>query len=1144
MLFLNSLIMNPFKIYTALSVIGILFFNRSVLKSQSCNNLRSENIEVGFDWGASYGVNVSIERHRFSLLRPRMTDIRYRKDGTSTWTNRSLVGRLVSNLPSIEYSYDCLFQFTLPADGSLYEMQARLDCDVEGTGNWINKNFRMPCTADRTDDFEDVDGNTITIEDDFADEGWLSDDEGRTFFRKVNFQNGRIVFADLAENYTYQFKQRIRCDDQSWSNFSSTVNVQTECYKPRNNEISFNLRQMDSRIQIVCAKPASMFEFKYRKKPNGLWESSGEIARSEFTIPDAINPGDIYEIQCRVACGQWSYWTDWSNILEYTVPVECLKPVTDFGSKDITNHDATLYCRSEHQGGVVESHKFRFRKTGNTDWNERESLTNSYTLSNLDPNTEYEFEIQHQCVANFNSRWSNTKHFVTERNCEPTSDVIEILNVSYSTALLRCIQTEREGYVWDVKRVSDGRRIITTSLQTDNEYQLDMLEQGEEYEIRLKIYCNPDYSNYTDAVSFTTLECSVPELSDVSVSDISNTSANFVFLGNILSGIDWQFRKMGNANWKKSSSRVSNTLIDSLVANTDYEFRCRSKCNDNPPEYSEWCEIQYFKTRCNATISNFSDVSTSQITVHANNAHADEYSFRYRMSGAGLWTQSANITSRQFTASNLQDDTEYEFQVQSICDNVFSSWSVSEFISTEEIMSQPCSRPGRLNVAASNINTSSARLNNYRSNVDAYYFRYLVGTDWVTSPELNVGYFDINGLIPDTRYLYQAQVKCGNTLSEWSDTLRFRTLEVVFSFASGCFEPYVSQLFPLFISSNGALLLCYENDANQFQFRYKDTSSTVWIETAPNALNRMQINNLNPNTVYEFQCRLNCNSNFGAYSKSRYFKTQAIAKCLAPSTDNFAMLRIGTDHAQALSLNLSTIYQFRYRAMEDSIWTYLDTSTNPLVTLVDLKQGTDHAIQMRNSCINGEMSDFSNVKLFTTLPYCPSVLQTDITIEEIEMNSASLKWKSIAEAYLIRYRKTGDTTWVKKLLYLDTTYNLRTLDPNTDYEVQILAICDENNIGQWSTLVKFKTRETTASHDIENVSIQLAPNPVDTHLNLISDKELIDSQYAIYNIYGKLVMIGHLDRQNIVNVENLYSGLYFFKIIYKDQKQQVKFIKM
>lgn len=109
-------------------------------------------------------------------------------------------------------------------------------------------------------------------------------------FRKVNYQNGQVVFADLSENYNYQFKQRIRCDDQSWSNFSPTVTVKTECYKPRNNELSFNLRQMDSRIQIVCAKPATLFEFKYRKKPNGQWETSSEINRSEFTIPDGINP--------------------------------------------------------------------------------------------------------------------------------------------------------------------------------------------------------------------------------------------------------------------------------------------------------------------------------------------------------------------------------------------------------------------------------------------------------------------------------------------------------------------------------------------------------------------------------------------------------------------------------------------------------------------------------------------------------------------------------------------------------------------------------------------------------------------------------------------------------------------------------------
>lgn len=1114
------------------------------LKSQSCNNLQTSNIETGFDWGASFGVNVSVERHRYSVLRPRMTDIRYRKDGTSNWTNRSAVGRLVSNWPVIEYTYDCLIQFELPPDGSLYEMQARLDCDVEGTGNWVNKNFRMPCAPDRTNDLEQVDGNTIIIEDDYADEGWLSDDEGRTFFRKVNYQNGQVVFADLSENYNYQFKQRIRCDDQSWSNFSPTVTVKTECYKPRNNELSFNLRQMDSRIQIVCAKPATLFEFKYRKKPNGQWETSSEINRSEFTIPDGINPGDTYEIQCKVACGQWSYWTDWSNIIEYTVPVDCITPISDYGSKDITNHDATLYCRGDHQGGVVESHKFRYRKTGNTNWNERESLTNSFTISSLDPNTEYEFEVQHLCVANFNSRWSDKKTFVTERNCEPSSEVIEILNVAYSTALLRCIQTEREGYVWEVKRVSDGRRIITTSLQTSNEYPLDMLEQGEEYEVRLKIYCNPDYSNYTDAVTFTTLSCATPELNEIEVDDINNTSANFIYLGNIQSGVDWQYRKQGNSNWKKSSSRVSTTLIDSLVANTDYEFRCRSKCNENPAEYSEWCAIQYFRTTCDGTISHFSNVSTNQITVHANNSKSDEYSFRYRLSGAGLWTQSPNLTSRQFTAMNLLDDTEYEFQVQSICNNVFSAWSASEFMITDEILAEPCSRPGRLNVGASNIMSSSARLNNYRTNVDAYYFRYLDGVNWITSGELNVAYFDINGLTPDTRYLYQARVKCGNTLSEWSDTLRFRTLANVFSISSGCFVPFVSQLYPLFIGTNSALLLCYENDANQFQFRYKDSSSASWIETNVEASNRILVNNLITNTVYEFQVRLNCNAGFGSYSQSRYFKTQPIVKCQAPSTDNFAMARIGTDHAQVYSFNLSLNYQFRYRALLDSVWSYLDTSSNPLHTLVELKEGSDYAIQMRHSCINGEMSDFSNVKLFSTLPYCYTILLSDISVKNITKNSAELHWNSNAEAHLVRFRKQGDTIWTKKLIYLENSIDLSLLVSNTEYEFQIVAICDENNIANWSPLVKFKTLGTTLAEEIGQNKIYLAPNPVDKYLRLMGPNDLAGGQYSIFNLFGKPVMIDQLNEQHIVNIENLKSGLYFLEFHFKENKQQIKFVKL
>ena len=37
---------------------------------------------------------------------------------------------------------------------------------------------------------------------------------------------------------------------------------------------------------------------------------------------------------------------------------------------------------------------------------------------------------------------------------------------------------------------------------------------------------------------------------------------------------------------------------------------------DNPANYSDWTEIQNFKTNCDAFIENFSGVGINQITVH------------------------------------------------------------------------------------------------------------------------------------------------------------------------------------------------------------------------------------------------------------------------------------------------------------------------------------------------------------------------------------------------------------------------------------------------------------------------------------------------------------------------------------------------
>ena len=82
---------------------------------------------------------------------------------------------------------------------------------------------------------------------------------------------------------------------------------------------------------------------------------------------------------------------------------------------------------------------------------------------------------------------------------------------------------------------------------------------------------------------------------------------------------------------------------------------------------------------------------------------------------------------------------------------------------------------------------------------------------------------------------------------------------------------------------------------------------------------------------------------------------------------------------------------------------------------------------------------------------------------------------------------------------------------------------------------------TTATHNIENESITIAPNPVSSVLVLKNCSECIGSQVLIMDLMGRVVKKDKLDLAQEINVSDLPNGLYFLKLVKDGHPRIAKF---
>jgi hypothetical protein len=298
---------------------------------------------------------------------------------------------------------------------------------------------------------------------------------------------------------TYSFRMRQSCTLNGQQFFSPYTPIQTTtipvaCPKPY--VTLSNDSPTSVKVSYFLESNTLPLTVCYRKLTDQIWQ------KKEGCLPESSILGleagakymfKIYKPYCYIVdCNDNPSCPELANsifsIESYTMP--CAVPQ----SVIVENVFSTSVVFSIQNAPNNFSTNLKYRIKGTTNWTTINTLANPVTITNLTPNTDYEFEFQHPC-ANQQSTFSlalATKTTENDNCVNLSKNAITVKEVTTNTIALEW-QNFQYNNLYEIRYKEDAATTwISTPLFSTNNKTLENLTAGKKYqiEIRRKVAAN------------------------------------------------------------------------------------------------------------------------------------------------------------------------------------------------------------------------------------------------------------------------------------------------------------------------------------------------------------------------------------------------------------------------------------------------------------------------------------------------------------------------------------------------------------------------------------------------------------------------------------------------------------------------------
>lgn len=504
------------------------------------------------------------------------------------------------------------------------------------------------------------------------------------------------------------------------------------CGTPTNLSVA-NISYNTARLQWVGVAGASQYRIEY--KLNTVTSYTTVTTSSNMYNLYNLVPSSDYTFRVSAVCsGVVGAPTANSNFTTLAAPA-CNAP-TNITVNTVTYNTANISWAAV-QG--ANSYKVTLTKAGATTPINYGSGSTSINISNLDPNTVYNFTVSSYC-GGITGAPSAAMSFTTGAApaCNAPND-LSIGNITAFTATATWTAVPGASY-YKITRTGGGVSFISSTTSTS--YNITNLAANTNYTFTISSVCGNITGNASAAVSITTLSapnCVPP--SNVTVTNIDVQKATFSWTP--IAGVTTykiQLQAFGATTTTTYYSSTSSVTISTLQPSTTYTYAVASACGSTT-NLSAFSTPQTFTTLQVGPCNTPTNVAATNITAFTAKITWDSVPgvtyWRVQVIPAGTSsTTYTTSTKASYIASNLNPTTTYDINVTAVCPtNILSSPGTASFTTAAAVLCPDLNEPNNAISNATPLTVGTPTAGSIEVTGDNDYFSF---SNTATEPNIKV----------------------------------------------------------------------------------------------------------------------------------------------------------------------------------------------------------------------------------------------------------------------------------------------------------------------------------------------------------------------------------------------------------------------
>ncbi|TAE32264.1 MAG: fibronectin type III domain-containing protein [Cytophagales bacterium] len=503
-------------------------------------------------------------------------EIQYREAGTTAWNVVINTGRNFQLLQNLQ-------------PGRSYECQVRVLC---ATGEYITSQLTTFSTPLGCSDIAyDVGsrGSNTSVQLNWSGTSpsytvWWRQTNETVWQRQTGVTSTSLLLSNLQSGATYSWRAIPSCSPAATDNSpNASLNLYqftTQCPQIWNTSVNSGRVRANSAlvdIEFHTGRSGAAVEMQWREVGTLAWRSQVVLTPPyELT---GLPEGRAIEHRVRAVCSDGTVSAFVTSSSWFTTG--CPQAQDMVIVSVIPGYTSANVFWSNRNGLATVPLELQWRKApgqpGGTElWTTVGSVpTNPYALTNLSPNTRYEWRVRALCSAESSSPYSGVLAFKTE--CTPVY-ALSAVNITPTSARIVWEGAANSTYEMQYRSALSPDWLTQTTSQTA--ISLTGLLPSVTYIYRVRQQCGPDMSQQAYSRSFQTI-CPAP-----------NANSNYVYINgtgpNSLT-LSWplqdglqrsvRYRPLGSLAWTQTDpSTVTPLVVAGLTGNTLYEVETQSVC--------------------------------------------------------------------------------------------------------------------------------------------------------------------------------------------------------------------------------------------------------------------------------------------------------------------------------------------------------------------------------------------------------------------------------------------------------------------------------------------------------------------------------------------------------------------------------------